>query len=136
MFKCGFRNSYSIPPQKSPVDALLFLLHNYLDTIQSMYKLGPGGNYLAEENEIKFIVLFLSLNGEIDGNLILIEFDLQIFLLFHNKRNLNTYFGRRLIPAISELGSQQLFLRNIFLTHLDDITSLQGSLLRCSNSLS
>jgi hypothetical protein len=91
-------------------------------------ELGPCGDDLTEEDEVEFIVLGLPLYGEMDGDLILVKLDGQVFLFLHHEGYLDAHFGRSLVPTIGELGPQQLPPSHVFLPHLYYVATLEGSL--------
>lgn len=63
--------------------------------------------------------------GELDSDFILLKLNLKIFLVFNSIRNLDSYFGRSLIPTVPQLRLFG-FLAQVRNSELDDVARRLG----------
>lgn len=84
-----------------------------------MSDLRPHWDDISEEDQIEMIQLLFVFDGKIDGNFVLVELHLQIFLFLDHKGDLDSHLGWSLIPRVSELGAQKFLFSHVFLPHLD-----------------
>ena len=75
----------------------------------------------TEKNQIK-MVMPSSLNGEVDDDSIVLEFDMEVIFVFNSMRDLNSNLSWGLIPGVCDLEvmSNKFFFGHIFFPQLDN----------------
>lgn len=75
------------------------------------------------------MVLFFGVfDREVNADFIITEFDFKVVFFVNNEGDLNAYFGGSLVPRISELGSKEFLLSDVFFPHLNDSAFAEGLL--------
>ena len=88
-----------------------------------MVGFGPHGDDFSEQDQLEVVDFLGAFDGEVDGDLIRREFDLQVVLLVHHVGNLYAHLRWSLVPIVGEFGTQQLVFGHVFLAQLEDRAS-------------
>lgn len=71
------------------------------------------------------MVMASSCNWEVNGDLFLLEFDLEIFFVLDNVRDFDSNFGGRLVPTVLDFGgvfADGSIFGDVHFPELDDIS--------------
>jgi hypothetical protein len=69
------------------------------------------------------MVMTSIMNGEVDGNFLIIKLDFKIVSILNCVRDLDANLGWCLIPGVCNFGSDELFLSNVFFSQDDNVSS-------------